>query len=124
MFFLTLPCPYTMLYSIVYIEQKSSRKGQDMENTELGKMKRRVKTLQRQLGQLGPVMRGSVVVIGTSNKQPYFSLNKNKKTHLIYLGKKREDKAREYSRNHKKLLEIVEEMTMINMTLLKENTCL
>jgi len=95
-----------------------------MENTELGKMKRRVKTLQRQLGQLGPVMRGSVVVIGTSNKQPYFSLNKNKKTHLIYLGKKREDKAREYSRNHKKLLEIVEEMTMINMTLLKENTCL
>ena len=87
-------------------------------------MKRRVKTLQNQLGKLGPVTRGSVVIIGMRNKQPYFSLNKNKKTHLIYLGKKREDKAREYSKNYKKLLEIVEEMTIINMTLLKENACL
>ena len=95
-----------------------------MEKTELMKMKRRVKILQKQLGQLGPVMRGSVVVIGTRNKQPYFSLNKNKKTQLIYLGKKREDMAREYSQNYKKLLEIVEEMTTINMTLLKENACL
>ncbi len=95
-----------------------------MGKKELTKMKRRVKTLQNQLGKLGPVMRGSVVIIGTRNKQPYFSLNNNKKTRLIYLGKKREDKAREYSKNYKKLLEIVEEMTIINMTLLKENVCL
>jgi hypothetical protein len=95
-----------------------------MEKKELTKMKRRVKTLQNQLGNLGPVMRGSVVIIGTRNKQPYFSLNKNKKTRLIYLGKKREDKAREYSENYRKLLEIVEEMTIINMELLKENSCL
>lgn len=74
--------------------------------------------------RLGHLIRGSVVVIGTRNKQPYFSLNKNKKTQLIYLGKKREDKAREYSQNYKKLLEIVEEMTIINMELLKENACL
>ena len=92
-----------------------------MEKKELAKLNRRVRTLQNQLGKLGPFMRGSVVVIGTRNKQPYFSLNKNKKTRLIYLGKKREDKAREYSQNYKKLLEIVEEMTIINMTLLKEN---
>ena len=95
-----------------------------MDTKELTKMKRRVKTLQNQLGRLGPLMRGSVVVIGTRNKQPYFSLNKNKKTRLIYLGKKRENKAREYSQNYKKLLDIVEEMTMINMELLKENACL
>jgi hypothetical protein len=95
-----------------------------MGKKELTKMKRRVKTLQNQLGNLGPVMRGSVVIIGTRNKQPYFSLNKNKKTRLIYLGKKREDKAREYSKNYRKLLEIVEEMTIINMELLKENSCL
>ena len=95
-----------------------------MDKKELTKLNRRVKTLQNQLGKLGPVMRGSVVVIGTRNKQPYFSLNKNKKTQLIYLGKKREGKAREYSQNYKKLLEIVEEMTIINMTLLKENACL
>ena len=95
-----------------------------MDTKELTKMKRRVRTLQNQLGKLGPVMRGSVVIIGTRNKQPYFSLNKNKKTRLIYLGKKREDKATEYSQNYKNLLEIVEEMTIINMTLLKENACL
>ena len=95
-----------------------------MDKKELTKLNRRVKTLQNQLGRLGPLMRGSVVIIGTRNKQPYFSLNKNKKTRLIYLGKKREDKAREYSQNYKKLLEIVEEMTIINMTLLKENACL
>ena len=95
-----------------------------MDKKELAKMKRRVNTLQNQLGRLGPLMRGSVVVIGARNKQPYFSLNKNKKTRLIYLGKKREDKAREYSQNYKKLLEIVEEMTIINMELLKENACL
>ena len=32
--------------------------------------------------------------------------------------------SREYSQNYKKLLEIVEEMTIINMELLKENACL
>jgi hypothetical protein len=69
-------------------------------------------------------MRGSVVVIGTRNKQSYFSLNKDKKTHLIYLGKKREDRAKEYSANYKKLLAIVEEMTLLNMKLLKDNACL
>ncbi len=95
-----------------------------MDTKELAKMKRRIKTLQSQLGKLGPVMRGSAVIIGTRNKQPYFSLNKNKKTQLIYLGKKREDKARKYSQNYQKLLEIVEEMTIVNMTLLKENACL
>ncbi len=91
-----------------------------MEKRELAKKKRRVKALQKELGELGPVMRGSVVVIGTRNKQPYLSLNKNKKTQLIYLGKKREDRAREYSDNYKRLREIVEEMTQLNMTLLKE----
>jgi len=43
---------------------------------------------------------------------------------LIYLGEEKENKARQYSQNYKKLLEIVEEMTIINMTLLKENACL
>jgi len=95
-----------------------------MEKREIEKMKRRVKTLQKRLGSLGPVMRGTVVVIGTRNKQPHFSLNKDKKTHLIYLGKKREPRAREFSDNYKKLLEIVEEMTILNMQLLKENAFL
>ncbi len=89
-----------------------------MDKKEIAKMKRRVKTLQKQLAEMGPVMRGSVVLIGTRNKQYYFSLNKDKKTHLIYLGKKKVDLAREYSENYKKLLAIIEEMTILNMKLL------
>jgi len=81
---------------------------------------RRLVTLHRQLARLGPLMRGSVVIIGTRNKQPYFSLNKDKKTRLIYLGKKREKRARQYSANYQQLLAIVEEMTLLNMQLLKE----
>jgi hypothetical protein len=102
----------------------SIQKGRIMDKKDLTRMKRRVTTLQKQLGNLGPVMRGSVVVIGTRNKQPYFSLNKDKKTKLIYLGKKREARAKEYSANYKKLLEIVEEMTILNMELLKADACL
>jgi len=95
-----------------------------VKKRKIAEKKRRVKTLQRQMAELGPVMRGSVVLIGTRNKQFYFSLNKDKKTRIIYLGKKREPRAREYSANYKKLLEIVEEMTILNMDLLKEDTSL
>lgn len=90
-----------------------------MNRREVVKMQRKVRSLQKALAELGPVMRGSVVVIGTKNKQPYFSLNKDKKTRLIYLGKNRVEKAREYSQNYKQLLAIVEEMTILNMELLK-----
>ncbi len=62
-------------------------------------------------------------LIGIRNKQFYFSLNKGGKTKLIYLGKKRVDRARQYSENYKKLLEIVEEMTILNMELIKEDAC-
>lgn len=84
-------------------------------------MRRTVRKLQAELGSLGPVMRGSVVVIGTRNKQPYFSLNKDKRTRLIYLGQKRVALAREYSKNYKRLLAIVEEMTILNMELIKRD---
>jgi hypothetical protein len=81
----------------------------------------RLGELQREMNGLGVVMRGSVVVIGVRNKQPYFSLNKGGKTHLIYLGKKREGLARRYSQNYRRLRELVEEMTAINMLLLKSD---
>ncbi len=84
-------------------------------------MHRRGRKLQEELGQLGPVMRGSVVIIGTRNKQPYFSLNKDKRTRLIYLGQKRVARAQEYSQNYKRLLAIVEEMTILNMELIKRD---
>ena len=96
------------------------RKGKNMDKQQISKMKRRVKTLQKKMGGLGPVMRGSVVVLG-KKQQTFFSLNKNKKTSLIYLDKQREAIAREYSDNHKKLIDIVEEMTLLNMELLRKS---
>jgi hypothetical protein len=95
-----------------------------MDPREIAKMKKKVKALQKQMGEIGPVMRGSIVFIGNQKKYSHFSLNKDKKTHLIYLGKKREDRAKEYSENYKRLLDIIEEMTILNMTLLKEDACL
>ena len=92
-----------------------------MKKMEVSSLKRKASKLREELFQLGPVMRGSVVVIGTKNKQPYFSLNKDKKTKIIYLGKKREPIANEYSANYKRLVEIVDEMTLVNMELLKRN---
>jgi hypothetical protein len=92
-----------------------------MDKKKLDKIKRRVKSLRRQLGELGPLMRGSVVRIGTKNKQYYFSLNKDKKTKLIYLGDKRVERARQYSENYKMLLQIIEEMTILNMEIIKQS---
>lgn len=89
--------------------------------TKTGTLQRRVRKLQAELGQLGPMMRGSVVVIGTRNKQPYFSLNKDKRTRLIYLGQKRVALAQKYSKNYKRMLAIVEEMTILNMELIKRD---
>ena len=79
----------------------------------------RLQTLHREMANLGPLMRGTVVTLGPK-KQLMFSLNKDKKTHLLYLGKPREARARQYSANYKRLLEIIEEMTIINMQLLKD----
>jgi hypothetical protein len=92
-----------------------------MSKSEILGRQRRVWKLQEALGKLGPVMRGSVVVIGTRNKQPYFSLNKDKRTRLIYLGQKRVAIARQYSQNYKRLLAIVEKMTILNMELLRRD---
>lgn len=90
-----------------------------MSKTNIRRMERKLESLQRKLGELGPVMRGSVVRIGTKNKQYYFSLNKDKKTKLIYLGDKRVARAQSYSNNYKKLLRIVDEITILNMEMLK-----
>jgi hypothetical protein len=91
------------------------------DQQDLGKIHRRMKALQKSIGRIGPVMRGSIVIIGTRNKQPYFSLNKDGKTRLIYLGEKRQPLAKQYVKNYKRLLEIIEEMTELNMILLKHD---
>ena len=92
-----------------------------MTKAEMGKAKRRLQQLHKRLAAIGPVMRGTVVRIGTRNKQFYFSVNKDKQTRLIYLGNQREPLARRMSNNYKELLAVVEEMTALNMDLLKSD---
>lgn len=92
---------------------------EDAGDDDVMVLRRRVNELRRELCRLGPLMRGSLVVIGTRNKQPYFSVNIRRKTHLLYLGRRREQKAKQYSQNYHRLQEIVEEMTLLNMRLLK-----
>ena len=91
-----------------------------MNNNDLFGLKQRVDILVSELQKIGPVMRGSVTEIGRKNhKQAHFSVSIQGRTKLIYLGKKREKKAREYSQNYKRLMEITQEMTLLNMEILK-----
>ena len=94
-----------------------------MSGADIKKLKAKLKELKKQINEIGNVMRGSVVELVAKNKQPYFSLNKNKKTQKIYLVDKKRPVAMEYSNNYIKILEIIEEMTEINMILIKENAC-
>lgn len=80
----------------------------------------RLRELHRQLARLGPIMRGSVVRLGRY-KRPIFSTKKNQKTRLVYLGEDREQTAKTCSNNYRKLLDIVAEMTILNIVLLKQH---
>lgn len=96
------------------------------------KLTPRIAELQKQMAQIGPVMRGSVVKLaskcgnsncrcaqGQKHQQFYFSVSKKGKTKLIFLGESKVQKARTYSDNYKVMVAILEEMTDINMQLLK-----
>lgn len=90
-------------------------------------MKSEKKEMEKQLNQLlveiqgiGPVMRGSVTMMGKRHKQPYFSVSIKGKTKVIYLGRNRAKKAKQYADNYGRLMELVEEMTMLNMEILKQ----
>lgn len=103
-----------------------------MDKKKMHKLKRRRQTLEKTLAGLGPLMRGSVVELATTcgnpncrcasghkHKKLYYSMSRKGKTTLVYLGKSRAPLARQYANNYKRLLEIVEEMTTINMQLLR-----
>ena len=94
-------------------------KKHKMTKSEEGEARRRLKGLEKQLGKSVPLMRGTIVTNGAKHRQPYFSLNKDKRTYLIYLGEGRLTQATKMSENYTRLLEIVEEMTTLNMALLK-----
>ena len=90
-----------------------------MDTRKYRRIERKIAELQDVIRQLGPVMRGSVTQMGKRHKQPYFSIGIQKKTRVIYLGDKRAEKAREYVANYRRLLQAAEDMTILNMELLK-----
>jgi hypothetical protein len=90
-----------------------------MDSGKYRRIERKVAKLQSAIRELGPVMRGSVTLMGKRHKQPYFSIGVRKRTKVIYLGEKRAVRAREYVANYRKLLRLAEEMTILNMELLK-----
>jgi hypothetical protein len=75
----------------------------------------RLAAIQRKIRNMGPVMRGSVTIMGTRHKQPYFSVSVRGRTRLIYLGNERAKTARRYVDNHRKLAALVDEMTLLYM---------
>lgn len=98
------------------------------------KLKRKLSYLQRKLKNIGPVMRGSIVELKVNcgnkrckcykdknSKHPayYFSVNMNKQTRLIYLGKKKLELAKQYNNNYIKLWNLIDEMTLIALELVK-----
>lgn len=92
-----------------------------MSANAISAAKRRMKALERQLSEVGSVMRGTIVTNGQKHRQPYFSLNKEGRTLLMYLGEARLPAARKLSDNYQRMVRIAEEMTIVNMALLKND---
>ena len=90
-----------------------------MARQSLKQIRERLTAVQAEIRTIGPVMRGSVTVMGTRHKQPYFSVSIKGRTRLIYLGEQRAETARQYVANYRSLAKLVDEMTLLNMSLLK-----
>ena len=90
-----------------------------MAKSGIEQIEERLAAVQAEIQAIGPVMRGSVTVMGTRHKQPYFSVSIKGRTRLIYLGEKRAETARRYVANYRRLAELIDEMTLLHMRLLK-----
>jgi len=111
---------------------KGEMKMQTAKKT-VEKLELEIVSIQKKMKALGPVMRGSVIELknkcgnkncvcarGMKHRQIYFSMNLGGRTKMMFLGNKRKPEADVYSRNYKMMLELVDEMTLVNMRLLKE----
>jgi len=106
-----------------------------MDTKTLQQLKRRKRTLEQRMGSLTPLMRGTVVELATTcghatcrcaqggekHKKLYFSVSAKGKTKLIYVGKERAALAKRYAHTYKALAELIDEMTLVNMELLRHN---
>ncbi len=82
-------------------------------------LKKRLLKLQNKAPECFPLLKGCITIIGGENKQPRFSVNKNGKTYSTYLGKHKEKIARQYLNNYHKLMEIINEISEINLEFIR-----
>ena len=82
-------------------------------------LEKRLLTITKKVSACFPLLKGSVTIIGGENKQPRFSVNKKGKTYSTYLGKQKEKIAKQYVGNYHNLIEIVNEVSDINLELLR-----
>jgi hypothetical protein len=94
-------------------------KENPMKEQRKDELTHELKKLKGELKKIGPVMRGSVTIMGTKNKQPYFSVSMGGKTKNVYLGDKRAAKAKKYVENYKAMMSITDKMTLVQMELMK-----
>ena len=92
-----------------------------MNKEKINELKRELKRLENEYRKIRPIMRGSITYMGTKNKQPYFSLSLKGKTKVIYLGDKRAKIAKKYVKNYKSATELIDQMTLVQMQILKNN---
>lgn len=90
-----------------------------MSDPTLDQLRRDLDRLEHELTTVGPVMRGSVTRMGTRHKQPYLSVSIRGKTRVIYLGDHRAVAARAYTANYRRLMELLDQITLVRMQLLK-----
>lgn len=88
-------------------------------DTEIDRITTKLRQLQTRIRNIGPLMRGSVTIMGKRHKQPYFSVSMKGKTRVIYLGVERAEVARKYSANYRILMRLIDEATLLQMELLK-----
>src|SRR4030042_6827649 len=103
-----------------------------MEKKRISEIRSRLSILHKKLSAMGPLMRGTVVLLGSTCGNPqckcargekhpqyYFSVKIEKTTKIMYLRKQMRMEAELYVKNYKLLWNIVEEMTLLNFELLK-----
>lgn len=91
-----------------------------MNQHDTRQLERQVEELERQIRDIGPVMRGSVTFMGGRHTQPYFSVSVGGKTRVMYLGAERAPSARQWVANYRKLVALIDEVTLLRMQLLKQ----
>jgi hypothetical protein len=82
-------------------------------------LEKQLERLEAKAHKCFPLMKGCVTVIGGDNKLLRFTSKKNGKSYSMYLGDKKAEVAKKYIENYRKLNDIVNKMSEINLEIIK-----